>query len=319
MRRLTIALVLLAALVVPAARTDAQEARKSLQQIVEMLVSDDVAVRREARELLERYLDALAPEQRKDEIGKLCTRLWDGEYRERLGLAVAMSQLKQPWESSRQEEHVSKLYATMQDTKDDTLRRYLDDALANAKGLYFDAINDYNSIDENDPDGELGRVREVTAKFRRMAGFSESVYAGNAVFYLGQYLARMATIFGRRDPGLIADSTDAFDDYIDRAKEGAYRRPAFYYDAFFYQALNQVISGKPARAIELLGKIPDGPDERIYVYQFFWSKDPDTVVDRTIDGGRLVKETIRYIGEARDDAIDRQLELVKAVGGLKSK
>ena len=88
------------------------------------------------------------PPQQRDEIGKLCARLWPADYRQQLGLAVALSQLKTPWETNQQDEDISKLYALMQRTKDETLNRYLDDALANAKGLYFDAINDYNTIND---------------------------------------------------------------------------------------------------------------------------------------------------------------------------
>jgi hypothetical protein len=319
MRRLWLALVLGASLLGAVSSAFAV----SLDEIIKALASDDVDERREARAMLEDYLNGLDPEQRKEQISVLIARLWPADYREQLGFAVALSQLKTPWETNRQDDDIQKLYALMQQTKDDTLRRYLDDALANARGLYFDAINDYNTINDNDPAGEIARMPEVKRKFRRMAGFSESVYAGNAVFYLGQYLARLATIFGKRDEGLnarlLADSSDTFEEYVDRAKEGAYRRPTFYYDAFFYRALNQVILGKPDRAIELLKRIPEGPDERIYVYQFFYSRDRDTIVDRTIDGGRLINATIRYIGRTGDDAISRQLELVKDVGGLKSK
>jgi hypothetical protein len=301
----------------------AQDTPKTLDQIVAMLVSDDVDTRREARVLLEQYLEALDPARQKDEIGKLCAKLWPADYREQLGLAIALSQLKTPWESSRQDDDIQKLYTLMQQTKDDTLRRYLDDALANAKGLYFDAINDYNTIDERDLDGEIARIREVTAKFRRMAAMSESVYSGNAVFYLGQYLARLATIFGGRDESLnarlIAGSDKAFEQYMDQAKGGAYRRPAFLHDAFFYRALNQVIAGKPAQAIELLKRIPDTDDDRIYVYQFFYSKDEDTIVDRTVNGGRLIKATIDYLSNNRDDPIGNQMKLVKNIGGLKLK
>jgi hypothetical protein len=301
----------------------AQDAPKSLDQIVAMLVSDDVDTRREARVLLEEYLEALDPAQQKDEIGKLCARLWPADYREQLGLAVALSQLKTPWESNRQDDDIRKLYALMLQTKDDTLRRYLDDALANAKGLYFDAINDYNTINDRDLDGEIGRIREVTAKFQRMAALSDSVYSGNAVFYLGQYLARLATIFGSRDEGLnarlLAGSDKAFEQYMDQARAGAYRRPAFLHDAFFYRALNQVIAGEPRRAIALLKQVPDTQDERIYVYQFFYSKDEDTIVDRTIDGRRLIEATIDYLADNRNDPIGKQLRLVKAISGVKLK
>jgi hypothetical protein len=279
-------------------------------------------VRREARVLLEDYLDGFGPSEKEQEISKLCGRLWASDYRHQLGLALALSQLGTPWQSSQQEKDVQKLYALMQQTKDDTLQRYLDDALANAKGLYFDAINDYNNIDDRNPDGEIGRIPEVRAKFQRMAGFSDSVYAGNAVFYLGQYLARMATIFGRRDEGLneslLGESAKVFGDYIDRATNGAFRRATFVYDAYFYRALNQVIAGQPDKAIRLLKQIPDTPDDRIYVYQFFYSRDRDTVIDRTIDGRRLAERTIRHIEKFGNDAIDRQMDLVRAVRNVKA-
>lgn len=322
MRYMVIPLLFLAGLIASAPIVRAQDAPKNLDAIVEMLVSDDVSVRREARVLLEDYLDGLAAGQREQEIGGLCARLWTSDYRYQLGLALALSQLGTPWQSSRHEEDVQKLYALMQQSKDDTLQRYLDDALANAKGLYFDAINDYNNIDERNPDGEIGRIPEVRAKFQRMAGFSDSVYAGNAVFYLGQYLARMATIFGRRDEGLndslLGESTKVFGDYIDRAANGAFRRATFMYDAYFYRALNQVIAGQPEQAVRLLKQVPDTPDDRIYVYQFFYSRDRDTVIDRTIDGGRLVDRMIRHIQKFGNEAIERQSELVRAVRNVKA-
>jgi hypothetical protein len=320
MRRLSIALFLLASLAgshVPALA----QGQPSLDQIVEMLVSDDVTVRREARLLLEAYLEGLDDTRQRDEIGKLCARLWQADYRQQLGLAVALSQLSTPWETNQQDHDIGKLYALMQNTKDETLGRYLDDALANAKGLYFDAINDYNNIDDRDPGGEIARMPRVRAKFQRMAGFENSIYAGNAVFYLGQYLARMATIFGKGDPALnqslLDESSQVFDDYVGKAQKGIFRRATFTYDALFYRALNQVIAGQPDLAVKLLAQIPNTSDERIYVYQFFYSRDRDTVIDRTINGGPLVERTMRHISKFGNDSIDNQAALVRAIRNMK--
>ena len=80
-----------------------------------------------------------------------------------------------------------------------------------------------------------------------------------------------------------------------------------------------MIAGQPAGAIELLKQIPNTPDERIYVYQFFYSRDRDTIVDRTIDGGRLVEATIQYLDRHRNDPIGDQMDLVHEIGSLKMK
>jgi hypothetical protein len=309
------------ALVALASVAGAQRAPASLDEIITALTSDDMGERRDARVWLEQYLDrdpASRPKEIKNLLGRLTTT---SDYRTQLGIAVALSQLKTPWETPDQHADITAVYAMMQRTDDETLRRSLDDALANAKGLYFDAINDYNSMELSGPSIDPDQVRSVEAKFLAMANWPDSAYSTNAIFYLGQYLARAATIARTVDPtqtdALLARSDQNFEKYIDLSSGKASRRSDFASDAYFFHALNEVIGGRTKQALDRLSKVPDTADQRIYVYQFFFSRAYGSVVDRSFDARQLVDMTSKYVSVAGDKAIERQAELIKTLRGIK--
>lgn len=230
--------------------------------------------------------------------------------------ALALGRLGLTWEASTHEQAISSLYRRLQTTNDVTLRRNLDDALANAKGLYFDAIVDYKLTRAgNIPDENL-----VSGKFARMArDFRESRYAGNAAFYLGQYWARLAFVRDQFST-YIPKSNDAFDNFIAQSERKQFRNNEFEEDARFYRALNDILVKDEKAAIQKLEQLRTQLQKQrraIYVYQLFYSTEPSTVIDRFFPGADLVAETISFI-QARPGALPgAQSELAAILRGKK--
>jgi len=320
MRKYLVMLLLAVGLGIPTLPPPSFAQGIELDAILSGLLSKDPSERRQARERLEQFLAALDAERRKAEISDLVARMQEGDYRVQLGAAMALSQLREPWESLNQNADTQRIYDLMRGSKDPTSRGYLDDALANARGLYFDAIRDYNNIDENDRTA-LDKIGETRAKLLRMANFVESSYAENAQFYLGQYFARLASAFGPGDPSLrsrfIKESNKWFDAYVEETEKGAFRTRNFLYDGYFYRALNEIIMERPDEAIRRLSSIDASGDNRIYVYQFFYSREKGSVVDRFIEAKPLIEVVRPFIEKFGAKLPGNQQALVAAVYQVK--
>lgn len=209
------------------------------------------------------------------------------------------------WKVKDQKKAETNLYELFKKQPNDAvLKKNLDNALMKAKGLYWDAIHDYN-------DGGLSNafVKKTVAKFKRVfTEFPESIYASKAHYYLAKYYTRV--YLKRKDSKdnrllaladkneLIAkDANSTYQNYFKMVKDGNYN----YNDemeARYYFALNLVLLGKLDNAIRELEKIRNSPIRDkfpIYVYEFYYSKDNGNALKQYFPPEQLANYTIEYL------------------------
>jgi hypothetical protein len=260
--------------------------------VYEPLASDNPKVRYEARDRFVRALGDLPDARRADAIGELIEAFDRHDYRRQLGIATALAKQAQPWVGRDMDKQIRTLYAAMLKSKDESLNRAVDDALANAKGYYRDAVIDYNRDRIDDLD-------DVVAKFKRTPDhLPKSRYAPNSLFYLGQYLTRAYLLGHDKGDALVRQSLSVLDDFTKTQDKGS---TDLWDDAFYYSGLNRVLVGDAAGAVARLQEMErrSTQSSRVYVYQFFFSKRKDTVIDRTFIAPVLARKTREYIGEHR--------------------
>ena len=189
---------------------------------------------------------------------------------ELLAVGSALSTRGNPWVSINASD-TSDLYNFILGTTDSLVQGTLDTALASAKGLYFDGINNYNDV--------LGGTSHeaVDAKFNAMSTqFPKSAYAANAAFYRAQYWTKLAQINqAEASAENIKKSNEAFDLLITRQKGSEpFTSHRFDADAVYFRALNDVLSGDEDAARlkldQLAANAANNTDKQIYIYRFFY-------------------------------------------------
>jgi len=204
------------------------------------------------------------------------------------------------WKVKDQKRTENKLYELFKQTNYPTLKKNLDSALMKAKGLYWDAIWDYNYYHPR-----TKRIIDKTAqKFRLIFNdFPESRYASKAHYYLAKYYTRVYLIrefkgWGADKNELIAkESNSTYQNYLSKVQDGKYK-PKQLMDAYFYFALNWVLLGKIDNAINELEKIKKSEiknDYSIYVYEYYSSKGNGNVINRYFPSDQLTEYTIQYL------------------------
>jgi hypothetical protein len=270
--------------------------------ILEELESKDFSKRRAARNSLTDYIDRIEELNREKVINKLLLIIRDksNSYALRLGVAYSLGRIKTFfWEVKDQTNAEKIMYELFRQEKDPTLRTNQDSALMKAKGLYWDAIHDYN-------EGKLGRnvVTEGVAKFKKVINdFPKSSYAPRAHYYLAKYYTRV--YLKRKDKGIDANkneliaekSNQTFQEYLRLVEKGEYE-PSDEMNARYYFALNWVLLDNFGNAINELNKIVNSPTKKkytIYVYEFYYSKGNGNVIDRYFPSDQLALYTIKYL------------------------
>jgi hypothetical protein len=287
--------LLLAGSLVASAAVHAGGLSDILQNPIKDLIAKDTDARATARDLIQKQFEASQPAEKRSVTDELLGKIKSApEPADRLTAAITLSKLKSPWEATDHENQIKDLYQTFQTTPDPALKRYIDDALANAKGLYLDAINDFNGDHVENPAG-------TAAKFARMpTDFPKSRYAASSAYYLGQYWTRVAFIQSNF-PDNIPKSDEAFKRFIERSKANAFASADFLTDAYFFKALNRILVGKEQEALAQLADMRKefaSRNPNIYVYQLFYkTKDKSTEIDRYIPALTLIDATTRYIQE----------------------
>jgi hypothetical protein len=257
------------------------------------LVAKDSGAKSGARDIIQQQFELSPVPERITATDELLQKIHTAsDPTEKAAAAVALAKLKSPWEASNHDDKVIALYRLYLDTKDPSLGRYLDDALSNAKGLYLDAINDFNSDNVSNPPA-------TAAKFQRMAdSFPKSRYASSSAYYLGQYWTRVGFI-QNNFPDTIPKSDIAFTNFIRRSKDGEFQNSNFLTDASFFKALNRILVGKENEALAQLADMKKelgASSPNVYVYQLFYkTKDKSTEVDRYIPAQALIDATVKFI------------------------
>jgi hypothetical protein len=283
----------------------AQDSPK-LNQLVQALESTEPMQRLQARINLRNYLENSDDNQRAELLQTLITGLPSCSQLIKNGICSTLDALKLFWTTTHQDEAEKVLYTLYQQETEQALKALLDRALMRAKGLYRDAMEDYNN-DKVDP--------SVEVKFRRVyETYPKSTYAPKAHFFLGQYYIRSLAILRKRNPPVqpeeyLNKANQVFQDLLDKSRTD-YQPPLEHLlDAHYFRALNFVQLNQVNDAIKELKDIqtqPTATDNKIYIYQFFYSNlladQPDhpllsekDIIDKFLDGPELARYTQQYL------------------------
>jgi hypothetical protein len=231
----------------------------ALKTVSSLKLSD----RRVGRATIAQQIALLTPEQKLQVTSALIAKLAAADINSKTDICYILSAYPKYWTTSNQKSDTRFVYDQFLNEPDESLKTALDSALANAKGLYRDAINDFSQVD-------LESLRTAESKLRAVASdFPKSRFAENASFYIGltiinQYIA------GDRRQQLIKNSNDAFEDYIKKVIDAKFgKKNDFFAAGYFYRGINGWIQDDLADARKWMG---DGAkrfsdDDNIYIYQ----------------------------------------------------
>jgi hypothetical protein len=283
----------------------AQDSLK-LNQLVQALESTEPMQRLQARIDLKNYLENSDEPMRAELLQTLITGLPSRSQSIQSGICSTLDALKLFWTATHQDEVEKVLYTLYQQETDEALKALLDRALMRAKGLYRDAMEDYDN-DKVEP--------SVEAKFRRVyEAYPKSTYAPKARFFLGQYYLRSLAILKKRNQPVqpeeyLNKANQVFQDLLDNRGTFFHKPPLEHLlDAHYFRALNFVQLNQLNDALKELKDIQTQPaaDEKIYIYQFFYSNLladlPDRslllneeIIDKFLDGPELARYTQQYL------------------------
>jgi hypothetical protein len=284
--------------------------------------------RMNAREELKKYLENTADSLRPALIQALITALPSYSPLAKMTICKSLESLSFFWTATNQEEAEKSLYQWYQKEPDPALKAALDRALMRAKGLYRDALDDFNN-------SRVGPA--VEPKFRRVyENYPKSSLAAKAHFYLGVYPLRVYAILKKRNqqPKLeeyVKQSNEVLQDFLTKAASyGSSSQPNQVLDAHYFRALNFVLLNQIDEAINELKAIETDKSsaEKIYVYQFFYSNllgevtgsrlvVENDIVDKFFAGRTLAKYTREYLESNKGKNFKEQEELRKFTEKLK--
>jgi hypothetical protein len=290
----------------------AQDYQK-LEQLVQNLELEDPLQQLQAQIDLKNYLENSDAQVRAELLQHLITSLHSrSSTLIKNGICSTLDALKLFWTTTRQNEAEQELYKLYKQETDEALKTLLDRALMRAKGLYRDAMEDYNNDQV-----ELS----VEAKFRRVyENYPQSTYAPKAHFFLGQYYLRSLAILKKRhqqpkSEEYLKKANQVFQDLLDKMTT-VYEPPLEHLlDAHYFRALTFVQLNQVNDAIEELKNIQKQSvvaDEKIYIYQFFYSNllvdqadypilDEKDIIGKFFDGHNLAQYTQKYLEEYKNN------------------
>lgn len=280
-----------------------------------------------AREELTKYLQSATDNLRPALIQGLITALPSYNTPAKRNICNALDSLDFFWSATNQQEAETTLYKLYQDESDAALKIALDRALMRAKGLYRDAMKDFNSdkIDQS-----------VVEKFQRVyENYPKSRYAPLAHFYLGLYPLRSYAVLkkGNQSPNLeeyVKKSNEVLQNFLEKAAT-VYPTPSQnVLDAHYFRALNFVLLNQVDEAINELTAIETdkSPEEKIYVFQFFYSNllgeatgnrlvVENDIVDKFFDARTLAKYAREYLETNKGKNFKEQSKLREFTEKLK--
>ena len=289
----------------------AQQETQKLQHLVQDLYANDAFAKLSARLELRKFLESSDEQDRPLLIQELITALPSYPAHVKNSICNVIDSLNFFWTTPHQEEMEKKLYKLYQKENEPGLKMIIDRALMKAKGLYRDAMNDFNN-DKIDP--------SVEKKFQRIyQNYPDSAYAAKAHFYFGLYPLRACAVAKKQNhrsvnsKEFIIRSNQNLQDFLNEATSGTYRGNVQHImDAHYFRALNFVLLNQVSEAIKELKSIEENDtQEKIYIFQFFYSNmigeneqtalvSDNEVIDDFFDAQSLAKYTRQYLEKQRD-------------------
>ena len=283
----------------------------NLDEILQQIQSKDALQRKLGQRSLTRYLERINETQRQKDMKRLLDSLALMPPNDQYKLAVCdgIGQMRVAfWDVENREQAEKNLYDRYLAEENVALKQALDDALMTARGLYWDAIHDYNNDRVDQPE-------EVEKKFRRVfESYPASGWASKAHYFLAQYYKRAYFVLKAKnknpDPAdwIAGKSNRVFESFIKKTGDKLYKTDRLQ-EARYFMALNYVLLGEPGKAKELLQRILDdsrgaqGRGDSIHVYQYYFSPKKEDVVDERFNAADLAGYTLDYLraipGESR--------------------
>jgi hypothetical protein len=289
-----------------------------LEKILQNIESNSIIQRKAARNALTKFLENAKEEERVKAEQKLLEKLLSptSSRNLKIGIGVGLGNMREAfWRVEDQKKMEMQLYKAFKDEQNPTLKDRLEETLMTAKGLYRDAINDYNNDRVEQPE-------QVAEKFQRVfEHYPSSSYAPKAHYFLGKYYARVYWIQKLKglNPDLVSWISDysnkEFKELIKKIKDKIYARE-YYEDARYYLALNYVLINQFVKAKkELRGLISiSNPGDTITIYQFYYSGNKKDVVDTYFGAAGLAEYTLKYLEKNPNhtpDYIQKFIEYLK--------
>lgn len=303
-------ILLLLVMVWPVSWVWGQEETQKLQRLVQELQTNDSFAKLNVRLELRKLLESSDEKNRSLLIQTLIASLPSYPTHVKDSVCNVIDSLNFFWTTPQQEEMEKQLYKLYQRENEPGLKMIIDRALMKAKGLYRDAVNDFN----NDRVGP-----GIEKKFQRVyQNYPDSAYASKAHFYFGLYPLRAYAVAKRNHEAVnlkefVTQSNQWLQDFLNKAASGAYRGNVQHLmDAHYFRALNFVLLNQVSEALKELKFIEqNNTEEKIYVFQFLYSnmiEEGDQVplvydrdrMDDFLDAKSLAKYTRQYLEKEKD-------------------
>jgi hypothetical protein len=262
-----------------------------------------------SREMFANQVSLLPPDSRGRAFDALVDALRTEQDGTKIEIAGVLAASKVRWAVGNLDAASAMIYGLYLDATDATLKTSLDAALANARGGYKDAIDNYNS----DNVASLSRATDIFRSY--VDKFPKSRFAEPASYYVGHSFLKRFSLGDARGKQLVSDSNSAFESYIARAERGDFIKTDNLAAAYYFRALNGVVAGDKKDNMAWLDKggAKFSDSDRVYIYELFFSTNRDVVLDKYFPAKTLFSTTTNFIKDSASFSVDRQGDLVKQI------
>ena len=237
-------------------------------------------------------------------------KLHTEDVRNRNDILAVLGAIPSHWETSNTETDSEFIYNMLIASTDDTMKISLDNALSNAKGLYKDAISQFNTTSVSEIAASAPKLKAMGQKFPK------SKYGERAGFYFSQGYSKRFLLKDTEGGRLMNLSNSAYEEFITRAEKGEFgNAPEYLAGAYFYRGVNGWISVNIADARKWLsmGQAKFNDNDVVYVYQVLVSTDRSAVIDQYLPAKSLFSKTLTFINQVPTPSIDRSSELTMII------
>ncbi len=241
---------------------------QKLAPLLKALESASPIDRFNARIELKKHLENNPEKARPALVQTLITSLSSRSPQVKSGICGVLSSLNFFWTATNQEAAEKTLYEMYQAETTSDLKMTIDTALMRAKGLYSEAMDEFNNNHAN---------QTVADKFKRVyEKYPLSQYASQAHFFLGQYYLRIYAVLVKQGfkPKLetyVTKSNAVFQEFLEKTANTDNDLIA---DAHYFSALNWVALNQVETAIGELKQIENTASveaaEKVYISDFFY-------------------------------------------------
>jgi hypothetical protein len=279
----------------------------SLKALLDV-VSNNPRDRLGARSLLARQLSGFGSAARVAANDALFAKLRADVPQNRNDILGILGAMPVSWTTSNTDADILYLYQQVSTTLDDTAKDLTDSALANAKGMYRDAIASFNSTVLSDLMTGEEKLKKISQRF------PASKFGERASFYLAQSYAKRFILKDPAGSSLVSLSNTAFEDYIKRAEKGDFDKHTDYLaGGYYYRALNGWLLNDTKDAqfwLQRGAQKFQNSNDLIYIYQLFVSRDKETVINKYLPAKFVFSSTQVFLDRIPPPSVDQAGDLI---------